>query len=197
MNRLLLAILAAGVAAFTLACAAHSGSPPDRQPAAPRVLDVAHALRDIAAGDVRVSVALGPLVPLSMTENAKPPTTLRLAGFRDADGYVLREIEVRIRHGGIDSSPLILAHIEASPCLDLDMFARRLEADSVVRTPPSPHVPDGTGGSRGYAIEHADGGEFRVIARNETPGCTTLIRARQPRSVRQLYYYDADTPDQE
>lgn len=171
-------------AALVAACSGvHLGAVPaaanGRQP---DIQQLAEALDAIARGESTVTEALSPLVELPHPAQVRAPGNIRLPGFQDAAGHVVRKLELRVRRDGIDSSRFILAHVEPQPCVDLETLAARVGATESRGIPPSPHAPieSRSPGVRGYAADYGNQGEFRIWASQDAPNCATLITAQQP-----------------
>lgn len=174
---------AAFLAPVLMACgAAHSpGTASAPAPAAQRNLQaLALAMDAIAGGRSTVTDALGPLTSLPAPASTQVPGNLRAAGFRDTEGHVVRDIEIRVRQGGIDRAPFVLSHLAPSPCASLETLSAQFDAREGFANPPSPHAPAGTPGVRGYVVRHAGDGELRLSASSDAPDCITLITARPP-----------------
>src|SRR5690606_25382938 len=103
--------------------------------------------------------------------------TYHHGAFRSADGYLITDLEVRVRSGSFDAANFILLHLNDEPCLPLESFSDSVGADRAVFFPPSPHAANSTS-ARGYALDTADGGELVISSRdNEPRSCVTLITA--------------------
>ncbi|HZW19319.1 hypothetical protein [Luteimonas lutimaris] len=112
--------------------------------------------------------------------SADPSTeywTYHHGAFESTDGYVVTDLEVRVRPGGFDTAPFILLHLSGDPCLPLESFARATGAVSEVFFPPSPHAANSTS-ARGYELVTANGGKLVISSRGKSsPSCVTLITA--------------------
>lgn len=179
------------ITSLLAACHAGLAQAPSDATQQPTLEALADAMDAIAKGESTVSRALEPLVPLPSPGEARPPADARTAGFVDPRGHAVREIEIRTRLGGVDSSRLVLARVEPEPCAGIQALSARVGATETFRIPPSPHAPTGTPGTLGYTAEYPDGGKLMVAADTDAPDCITLITARQPLARARRY---EDTP---
>ena len=97
--------------------------------------------------------------------------------FESTDGYLVTDLEIRVRAGGFDMASFILLHLDDDPCLPIESFARSVGAVSEVFFPPSPHAANSTP-ARGYELVTANGGKLVIVSRGNDPqSCVTLITA--------------------
>lgn|SRR5690606_424372 len=167
-------------AALLAACAASranlmSGDHPAQESS---VVALAVAMSTIARGEADISVALAPFATMPSPADVPKSGVLRFRGFRDAAGYVLRELEVRVWKEGVDGASLVLAHFAPEPCIHLEPLATQLGATEFFGIPPSPHAPAGTPGVRGYTAHYPDRGSLSVWASTEAPNCIIGISSR-------------------
>ena len=170
------------VISTTLLAACAAGRADSGSGQEPDLVALANAMNAIARGEADISVALAPFVTLPA--DVPDSANLRFDGFRDVDGHVLRELEIRVRNDGIDGAPLVIAYFEPDPCINLDPLAARLGASELFGIPPSPHAPAGTPGVRGYTARYGDEGSLSVSANTDAPDCVIGISARRPASSR-------------
>lgn len=178
MHRILLCILLIG--ASCVACGADKrGTETPSQSIAPQDINgitkvmLEFAMKDTTPSSlVRAITGTPPITNLS-TEYQ----TYRHGAFESMDGYLITDLEVRVRSGGFDSADFILLHLSDDPCLSLEPFAHSIGAVSEVFFPPSPHATNSTS-ARGYKLHAGDGGELVISSRgNESRSCVTLITA--------------------
>jgi hypothetical protein len=96
--------------------------------------------------------------------------------FQSMDGYLVTDLEVRVRSGGFDAASFILLHVDDDPCLSLESLARSMGAADKVYFPPSPHAPNGTS-AQGYALNTRAGGRLVISSRGKPWNCVTLVTA--------------------
>ena len=87
------------VISTTLLAACAAGRADSGSGQEPDLVALANAMNAIARGEADISVALAPFVTLPA--DVPDSVNLRFDGFRDVDGHVLRELEIRVRNDGI------------------------------------------------------------------------------------------------
>lgn len=166
------------IAASCVACSAdkHHTDPPSRSVAPRDINDITKVMLEFARTDTTPSSLVRAITGTPPTTDLSTEyRTYHHGAFESMDGYLITDLEVRVRSGGFDAASFILLHLSDDPCLSLEPFARSAGTVNEVFFPASPHATNGTS-ARGYALDVENGGELMISSRgDESRSCVTLI----------------------